>query len=74
MVLEQKMSVQEVSLLIKQEQELFYSSSNLIFCVCICKYYKDLNGKCLQLYLLSLRIYSIKCLDTNPYTVILKNY
>ena len=46
------MSVQEVSLLINQEHEIFYSSSNLIIPWVIIRTVKMYKGKYLQLLFL----------------------
>ena len=46
------MSFQEVSLLIDQEHEIFYSLSNFIFLWVIIRIIKMYKGKCLQLLFL----------------------
>ena len=60
MVLKQKTSVQEVSLLINQEHEILYGSSNLIFSIYLFfkrrkkMYSIFIKGKCLQYCLLNI--------------------
>ena len=71
MVWKQKISVQEVCLLINQEHEILFTLSNLIFPWVIIRIIKIYKAKCLQLCLFNLTfevyIYSIKY---NPYTII----